>query len=156
MLVNLDDVKDRAVGIGVLQVIDNFADGRPRTAEIETRVGVQRVRPRRSEESHDPTICREAVLAEQCTESPCTSRIGAASNAMLCVVISKMACSNSKPSPSAPGRCRRIENRPLQELANGSITPKTEPGTVAATRATFWPMQFPSLDFSNYVGASGL
>jgi hypothetical protein len=43
---------------------------------------------------------------------------------MLRVVISKIAGSNSKPSPSAPGRCRSIENRALHEPANGSTTPK--------------------------------
>ena len=64
---------------------------------------------------------------------------------MLRVVMSKIVCSNSKPSPSVPGRCWRIENRPLHEPANGSTTPKAEPGgAVAATRATSSQMRLPS------------
>ena len=64
-LMNLNDIEERAIGIGMLEVIDDISDWRLRAAEVETGLCVQCVRPRWREECHDPVVWGKAVLPEQ-------------------------------------------------------------------------------------------
>ena len=64
-LMDFNDIKERAIGIGMLKVIDDFSDRRLRAAEVETGLCVQCVRPWWREKCHDPVLWGKAVLAEQ-------------------------------------------------------------------------------------------
>src|SRR5262249_18452653 len=61
-LMHLHDVEDGRARIDTLDVVDDLAYGRLGAPEVQTRLRLQRVRPGRRQERHDPVPGREAVL----------------------------------------------------------------------------------------------